>query len=103
MDLSKLTSSSFDQGEITNTNNMLNINELKYTIDSLNTNLKKDKISFGDNSYSRTGISTPSYYFINSKDSLVKNTKVKNPILKSYDTTQEKLLFKLHQVVLIIS
>lgn len=92
MDLSKLTSSSFDQGEITNTNNMLNINELKYTIDSLNTNLKKDKISFGDNSYSRTGISTPSYYFINSKDSLVKNTKVKNPILKSYDTTQRKTI-----------
>ena len=95
MDLSKLTSSSFDQGEITNTNNMLNINELKYTIDSLNTNLKKDKISFGDNSYSRTGISTPSYYFINSKDSLVKNTKVKNPILKSYDTTQRKTIVKI--------
>ena len=92
MDLSKLTSSSFDQGEITKHNNMLNINELKYTIDSLNTNLKKDKISFGDNSYSRTGISTPSYYFINSKDSLVKNTKVKNPILKSYDTTQRKTI-----------
>lgn len=95
MDLSKLTSSSFDQGEITNTNNMLNINELKYTIDSLNTNLKKDKISFGDNSYSRTGISTPSYYFINSNDSLVKNTKVKNPILKSYDTTQRKTIVKI--------
>lgn len=92
MDLSKLTSSSFDQGEITNANNMLNINELKYTIDSLDTNLKKDKISFGDNSYTRTGITTPSYYFVNSKDSLEKNTKVKNPILKSYDTTQRKTI-----------
>jgi lipopolysaccharide export system permease protein len=92
MDLSKLTTSTFDQGEITNTNNMLNVNELKYTIDSLDTNLKKDKISFGDNSYSRTGISTPSYYFINSKDSLSKNSKVKNSILKNYDTAQNKTI-----------
>jgi lipopolysaccharide export system permease protein len=94
MDLSKLTSSSFEQGEITNTDNMLNVRELKYTIDSLATNLKKDKISFGDNSYSRTGITTPSYYFINSKDSLVKNSNVKNPILKNYTTIQRKTILQ---------
>lgn len=94
MDLSKLTSSSFEQGEITNTDNMLNVRELKYTIDSLATNLKKDKISFGDNSYSRTGITTPSYFFINSKDSLVKNSNVKNPILKNYTTIQRKTILQ---------
>jgi lipopolysaccharide export system permease protein len=90
MDLSKLTSSSFDQGEITNTNNMLNISELKYTIDSLDTNLKKDQISAGENSYSRIGITIPSYYFRNKNDSIIKKATLKKPILKNYDIIQNK-------------
>ncbi len=92
MDLSRLTNSNFDQGEITNANNMLTISELRYTIDSLNTNLKKEKISFGDNSYTRTGITTPSYYFSNSNDSLVKTISIKNSILKNYDDAQKRTI-----------
>jgi len=39
-----------DENEkITNTNTMLTLNELNFTIDSLETNLKKDKLSFADN------------------------------------------------------
>lgn len=52
IDLSKLSSNT-DTGEITNTNTMLNISELKYTIDSLNTNFKKDIKSYAENIYQR--------------------------------------------------
>lgn len=52
IDLSKLSTNT-DTGEITNTNTMLNISELKYTIDSLNTNFKKDIKSYAENIYQR--------------------------------------------------
>jgi lipopolysaccharide export system permease protein len=38
IDLSKLNKTSEDQGQMTSTNNMLNLNELNFTIDSLNLN-----------------------------------------------------------------
>ncbi|HEX8561641.1 MAG TPA: LptF/LptG family permease [Flavobacterium sp.] len=55
MDLSKLNDMGDDE-EITNTNTMLNVNELTYTLDSLDRSYEKDAISFADNSYHRTGI-----------------------------------------------
>lgn len=59
IDLSTLTSGNMDESQISNTNNMLTINELKYTIDSLNTDYTKELKSFSDNSYQRTGILNP--------------------------------------------
>lgn len=41
IDLSKLNKSPEDEGEIANTNSMLNVNELSYTLDSLNSNFNK--------------------------------------------------------------
>ena len=41
---------------ITNTNTMLNVSELTYTLDSLYKNYDKDLISFADNIYQRTGV-----------------------------------------------
>ena len=52
IDLSKLNTDA-NSGEITNTNTMLNISELKYTLDSLNTNYKKDIKSYAENIYQR--------------------------------------------------
>lgn len=52
IDLSKLNSDA-DTGEITNTNTMLNVSELNYTLDSLNTNFKKDIKSYAENIYQR--------------------------------------------------
>ncbi|RZJ31495.1 MAG: YjgP/YjgQ family permease [Flavobacterium sp.] len=57
IDLSKLNQGSVDDQQITNTNTMLNIRELNYTIDSLNRNYNNDLKSFSDNIYQRTGIS----------------------------------------------
>jgi len=55
LDLSKLNNQE-DNQEISNTNTMLNVTELRYTLDSLNKSYKKDVVSFADNIYQRTGI-----------------------------------------------
>ena len=56
LDLSKLNNAGADDQEISNTNTMLNVNELRYTLDSLNKSYRKDVTSFADNIYQRTGI-----------------------------------------------
>lgn len=48
IDLSNLNKTD-DQGEIVNTNSMLNISELSFTIDSLQKSYNKDVVSFSDN------------------------------------------------------
>lgn len=48
IDLSNLNKSE-DDGEIANTNTMLSISELNYTIDSLQNSYKKDIVAFSDN------------------------------------------------------
>ena len=57
IDLSKLNTTE-EEVDITNTNSMLNVSELTYTLDSLHKNFDKDIVSFADNSYQRTGITT---------------------------------------------
>lgn len=49
IDLAKLNSASVDNTEIVNAHNMLNMSELKYTIDSLERNYKKDVLSYSEN------------------------------------------------------
>ena len=71
IDLSKLNQSSMEEIDISNTNTMLNISELKFTIDSLNTNFKKDLRSYTENIYMRTGVN--SIYYV---DSISQKTKV---------------------------
>jgi lipopolysaccharide export system permease protein len=56
IDLSKLNKTPDDQGQMTSTNNMLNLNELSYTIDSLHQNYSKDIKSFTENIYQRSGV-----------------------------------------------
>lgn len=56
IDLSKLNSSDNNNDEITS-EKMLNINELSYTIDSLQTNYNKDVVSFSDNILQRSNFS----------------------------------------------
>ena len=58
LDLSKLNTSGEGDQEISNTNTMLNVTELRYTLDSLNKSYHKDVVSFADNIYQRTGLNT---------------------------------------------
>lgn len=55
IDLTKLNQNNQRDMELGNTFTMLNISELNYTLDSLQTNYKKEAISNGENIYSRTG------------------------------------------------
>ncbi len=59
IDLSSLTGANLDETQISNTNNMLTVGELRYTVDSLATDYTKELKSFSDNSYQRTGIINP--------------------------------------------
>lgn len=70
IDLSKLNTNQ-DDGEIANTNSMLNVSELTFTLDSLHKNFDKDIVSFADNVYQRTGVISFNKAVIVKKDSIV--------------------------------
>ncbi len=81
IDLSKLTNSNVSEEQITNTNTMLNVGELSYTIDSLNTSYGKEIRSFAANIYQRTGVA--------SLDVLIRG---KSPLDKPKNKVPENLL-----------
>jgi lipopolysaccharide export system permease protein len=56
IDLSQLNKVNVDDENIANTNTMLTINELGYTLDSLHKNLKTEIVSYSENINLRTGI-----------------------------------------------
>lgn len=84
IDLSKLNTAQ-DDGEIANTNSMLNVSELTYTLDSLHKNFNKDVVSFADNVYQRTGVTSFPKTAVKKKDSIVPSL-VK--LLKSTDQSR---------------
>ena len=56
IDLSELNKTDITDESVSNSNTMLTVNELKYTLDSLNKNMKNEIISFSENSNIRVGI-----------------------------------------------
>lgn len=76
IDLSTLTGMSTDESQVSNTNTMLTVNELRYTIDSLNIDYNKELKSVSDNSYQRTGILSPYQFSMNKMDLPAVETKV---------------------------
>jgi lipopolysaccharide export system permease protein len=56
IDLSKLNSANMDEAQITNTNTMLTVGELSYTLDSLQKNYNKDIVSIAENLTLRSSI-----------------------------------------------
>jgi lipopolysaccharide export system permease protein len=91
MDLSKLNPTDMNDQSVTNTTSMLNFSELKYTIDSLDKNYKKNVNSFVENIYQRTGIA--------SKTSGVKKMPekiaAKHDILASYTNLQKAQIYQI--------
>jgi lipopolysaccharide export system permease protein len=71
---------------VISTNNMLTINELKYTLDSLDQNKKKDLVSFKENTHNR-------YSFYTKKDTLVEHN-VEQSILKIDSLFTNDIYFK---------
>ncbi|MBF6642140.1 LptF/LptG family permease [Flavobacterium sp. J49] len=74
IDLSKLNNANLNEEKITNTNTMLNVGELTYTLDSLQKNYKKEVLSYTENINQRSAMTLTD---------LVKDTVV--PVLNNTD------------------
>lgn len=61
IDLSKLNSTNLDEEQITNTNTMLTVGELNFTLDSLQKNYNKDLVSVAENIHLRSSMSSPNF------------------------------------------
>ena len=61
IDLSKLNSANLDEEQITNTNTMLTVGELKFTLDSLQKNYNEDLVSIVENISLRSAMTNSNY------------------------------------------
>lgn len=89
IDLSELNKVDVDEENISNTNTMLNVNELNYTLDSLHKNFKVEVVSFSENINVQTGFTS----FVNdqtTKKDTVKKLKTIPKNLLSIFTTKEQ-------------
>ena len=92
IDLSKLNQTNAENFDITDNTWMLNINELRYSLDSLNKNYKKDLESYTDNIYLRTGINNN--YFI--PQTSIKLSKVNSlDLIKNTSTIDKQEIYKI--------
>ncbi|WP_418262777.1 LptF/LptG family permease [Flavobacterium faecale] len=89
IDLSQLNKVEVDQEHVSNTNTMLNVNELNYTLDSLHKNLDKEVISFAENINNQTGITALSVNTKIAADTVKKLKPIPKNILSLF-TNEEK-------------
>jgi lipopolysaccharide export system permease protein len=96
IDLSQLNKVDVDDENIANTNTMLTVNELKYTLDSLDKNFKNEIISFSENINLRTGIPQNNINTIVTEKSIKKvNKKLPDNILSLYTNEQKSEILKM--------
>ncbi len=94
IDLSKLNTN-MDTGEIANTNTMLTVAQLKYTIDSLNVNYKNDIKSSVVNISQRNLLSNGYSSKLTSVNNLeTKKTILNNNILSNFNDTQKTSILR---------
>jgi len=91
LDLSDFNNVDLEEESYSNTQGMLNVSELKESIDSFSTSYNQKKESFAKNMYSRTDFKN-----INTNLKLADTIKeVKNTILENYDTYQSQQIVNL--------
>ena len=90
IDLSKLNKVDVNDQSIANTNTMLTVSELNYTLDSLHKNLKTDVISFSENMNQRIVIPKDNKIL-----PLKKSKKLPNNILLLYNNDQKSKILDL--------
>lgn len=91
IDLSKLNQDNMQSVDISNTNTMLNVNELRFTIDSLNKNYKKDVKSYAENIYLRTGVANTFY----SAPAIQVKKIIGTNLLQNLSDDQKREIFKI--------
>lgn len=89
IDLSKLNSSSMEDEQITNTNTMLTVGELRYTLDSLQKSYNKDIISITDNINQRSSMSTGGVPYTNNEVKLAAAN-----VLDNFSTTDKSQMLR---------
>lgn len=89
IDLSKLNTANLDEEQITNTNTMLTARELKFTLDSLQKNYKKDLISYTENINQRATITNRI-----ATDSVSKTSLSLNNILQKFNDSEKSSILK---------
>jgi lipopolysaccharide export system permease protein len=94
IDLSKLNQNNMENVDISNNNTMLNIRELRYTLDSLNKNYKKDLTSYTENIYMRTGVANSYYNATTTIDSSATPFDA-NDITKNLDATKKNEVIRI--------
>ncbi|CAM4264328.1 LptF/LptG family permease [Flavobacterium terrigena] len=94
IDLAKLNGASEEGGEIINAYNMLNMSELKYTIDSLQLNYNKDVISYSEN-LDKTSQSLTNVLEHTGENNLVVpiKTEQSNDLLKIIPNEKKSIIF----------
>lgn len=92
IDLSKLNAVDVDNASISNTNTMLNISELNYTLDSLHKNMNTEIVSFSDNINQRIGIPANTLF-----TPIKKNKPLTNDLLSSFTNNQKVEVLKIAQ------
>ena len=92
IDLSKLNAVDVDNASINNTNTMLNISELNYTLDSLHKNMNTEILSFSENINQRIGI--PGNSIITP---IKKNKLLPNDLLSSFTNDKKVEVLKIAQ------
>ncbi|GGA87261.1 hypothetical protein GCM10008015_29890 [Flavobacterium palustre] len=94
IDLSQLNDVDVDKEKIANTNTMLTVNELNYTLDSLHKNFKTEVASYSENINLRTVIENKTYNDVANKE-LVKKRKTLPPdILSLYDNKKKSEILR---------
>ena len=93
IDLSKLNQTNMESVNLTNNTTMLNLSELRFTLDSLNKNYKKDIHSNIVNLYLRTGVGNNVY--VAAYNTLIQKTVVGNDFFKYLTENQKKEALKI--------
>ncbi|PXY40549.1 permease [Flavobacterium cheongpyeongense] len=88
IDLSELNKTDTENDNINSTSSMLNVNELRYTLDSLNKNRDNEVVSFTENINQRTGLSKFTTVIKEKK----KKKALPNNLLSLYTTKQKKAI-----------
>ncbi|WP_289056917.1 LptF/LptG family permease [uncultured Flavobacterium sp.] len=91
IDLSELNKVDDSKESIAGTNGMLNVNELRYTLDSLNKNLNNEIISFSENINQRVGIKK----FYRDTQKNIKKKPLPNDLLSIYSNKDKVDILKM--------
>jgi lipopolysaccharide export system permease protein len=94
IDLSYLNKVDVDNDKVDNTNTMLTVNELNYTLDSLNKNFKTEVASYSENISLRTIIENKTFNDLADKELVRKRKTLPADILSLYDNKKKSEILK---------